>query len=166
MNLQSPALARKSILVILFIFMSGIMLLGNVDTGVAPNVRVVEMYYYNVTEDVDEEEILCSTDAVLPITRYVITIDDDVSTAELAKQTLNELFAGELSSDEKSAGYVEPFFDQQFFVSNVSIEGNVANIAVEGNLPDGECKFDLAAAQIKKTAMQFEGIDDVIINTK
>lgn len=121
----------------------------------------VNLYYYNIEKDREIAEYLpCSEDAVLPVERTIAT------TKSPMKDALNLLLEGEVLPEESENGFQTEFPSSEFKLESAVIEDGTANLKFsdpEGFTTGGSCRTSLLYQQIRKTALQFDSVDEVVI---
>lgn len=122
--------------------------------------RTVTLYYYDSSKDVDESgNILCSEKGLVPVERNMLVSQTPI------QDTLRRLIEGDLTRSERQAG-----IDTEFPLSGFELVGasrSDGTLTLEFSDPEnrtsgGSCRAGILWAQIKKTALQFDGVDDVI----
>lgn len=119
------------------------------------------LYYYNYETDKEiADYIPCSADAILPLPRTVPKTDT------LIKDTINLLLKGQLTEEEIADGFQTEFPHLTFKLLSTNLENGV--LTLEFDDPDsftigGSCRVGILLVQIKKTALQFEEVQEVII---
>lgn len=164
------------LIIILFLFGVGYMIVslirGNDDivptgnnsttTSTSTNeTTVVKLYYYNRVRDIelsgDSENVLCSADAVIPVTRIITgkpTLEDVV----------NMHIAGLLSDEEKRSGFQTEFPNRDFKLLNAEKKGNEVTLTfntVPGFTSGGACRVNILGSEVVKTVKEFAGVDRV-----
>lgn len=140
---------------------------GQLVSGVVPNppgeeesTRTVELFFYDEAEDTDAtENVLCSADSVLPVTREIpdYTIEKHIRI----------LLAGP-NQAEKDRGFSSEFPLDDFTLTDVSLsQAGVLTLTFADPLGEsvgGSCRVGLLAAQIIKTAESIEGVTSVEVS--
>lgn len=127
--------------------------------GPAIETMPVTIYLYDARRDLDQNgNVLCGAQGLVPSTRTV-----PQSEAKLAA-ALGELFAGNLTEDERGRGLATEFPLAGVRLEGVSVEGGTATIAVRD--PDyktsgGACRVSIMRAQIERTAREFSIVERV-----
>jgi hypothetical protein len=120
----------------------------------------VDLYYYNQPADLDADgQPRCSPAAVLPVER---TISSD----QPIDDTIRLLLRGQVTADERQAGFNTEFPNRDFKLLDVDLENSVLTLTfneVPGFTTGGACRTDLLRAQIEKTALQFAAVSEVVI---
>lgn len=123
--------------------------------------RQINLYYYNIEKDREIAEYLpCSEDAVLPVGRTIPETDTVI------RDTLELLIKGSLTEKEINEGFQTEFPGPGFALENVEISNGTAVLTFsdpEGFTIGGSCRTGLLYQQIKKTALQFDEVDEVIV---
>lgn len=127
----------------------------------SPNAQTVQLYYYNEEKDkeLNEGEIACTPEAVLPVERKV-------ESENLIEDTIRLLIQGNLTEEEKEQGFTTEFPHQEFrLIESVLEEGTLTLVFTEvpGFTTGGSCRVGILRAQIEKTAEQFSEVEEVII---
>lgn len=126
-----------------------------------PAEMTVSLYYYNIEKDREIADYLpCSEDAVLPVERTI------ASTKTPLKDTLNLLLEGEVFPEESEEGFQTEFPSAEFKLESAVIEDKTATLTFsdpEGFTVGGSCRTGLLYQQVRKTALQFDTVDEVII---
>jgi len=121
----------------------------------------VKLYYYNIEKDREIADYLpCSEDAVLPVERTI------TATKSPLKDTLELLLEGEILPRESDEGFQTEFPSAEFELESAVTEDGTATLEFsdpEGFTIGGSCRTSLLYQQIKKTALQFDTVDEVII---
>lgn len=115
----------------------------------------IKLYYYNKNHD---PKFDCLPEAVLPVEREIPKTDT------LIQDTINLLIKGEITEQEKSAGFSSEFPNPEFKLLGVALEDKVLTLnftEAPSFTTGGACRTGLLAAQIIKTAEQFEGVEKV-----
>ena len=117
----------------------------------------VQLYYYNELED---KEIKCGVDYVLPVEREI-----DLTRTPI-QDAINLLIKGEIKEEEKEAGFITEFPNEEFKLLGVNLKDEILYLEfneVPGFTSGGSCRVSLLANQIIKTAKQFSGINEVVL---
>ena len=130
--------------------------------------QTVLLYYYDEDRDrATSGNIMCSHDGLVPVTR---TIDvEDKARDEVIAETVRLLLQGRISMAEEDQGFVANFPIDGVVLNGVLFEGNESESLrlnfsdLFGKSSGGSCRVGILRAQITATAMQFDGIDAVII---
>lgn len=122
-----------------------------------PSKCTVRLYYHN---RIKGEEIgdTCSPDAVLPVEREIPL------TETLIEDTIRLLIKGELTEEERVAGFSTEFPHPEFKLLSATLEDGVLTVQFAdpaGFTVGGSCRVRILWAQIEKTAKQFPGVKGV-----
>ncbi|MFA6169295.1 MAG: GerMN domain-containing protein [Candidatus Margulisiibacteriota bacterium] len=121
--------------------------------------QVVKLYYYNeqaarrLGQDGEGNPA-----ALLPVERVI------PETKAPLKATIRLLIAGELTAEEKAAGFTTEFPHPAFKLIRADLDRGVLTLVftdVPGFTTGGALRVELLAAQIEKTAKQFSGVKQV-----
>ncbi|MGB5933023.1 MAG: GerMN domain-containing protein [Anaerolineae bacterium] len=117
----------------------------------------VTLHYYN---RIKGEEIgdPCSPDAVLPIEREI------PGTTTPIQDTIRLLIEGDLTEEERAAGFSTEFPHPQFKLLGASLEDGILTLEFADPAHftvGGSCRVLLLRAQFEKTAKQFVGVEEV-----
>lgn len=96
--------------------------------------------------------------ALLPVERVI------PETKAPLKATIRLLIAGELTAEEKAAGFTTEFPHPAFKLIRADLDRGVLTLVftdVPGFTTGGALRVELLAAQIEKTAKQFSGVKQV-----
>jgi len=120
--------------------------------------RTVELYYYKASDD---KEVSCDSDFVLPIKRSVIDSED------IIKNTIELLIQGNLAQSERNDGFETEFPNVDFKLLNAELSEKgtltLTFTEVPGFTTGGSCRTGLLAAEIIKTAKQFDQVRKVVL---
>jgi spore germination protein GerM len=123
--------------------------------------RQVKLFYYNKEKDREiAEHLPCSEDAVLPVERTIPRTETPL------KDTIELLLEGNVTDKEDDEGFETEFPGEGFELEDIELENGTAVLTFsdpENFTIGGSCRTGLLYQQIKKTALQFEQIDEVII---
>jgi spore germination protein GerM len=130
------------------------------EEGEESDAETVTLYFYKVEEDTDEEgNILCSSDAVLPVERVI----EDYT----LEKHFEALLAGPNSTEEADG------FSSEFPLEGLTLEAvegpdseGVLTLTLEdpeGATVGGSCRVGILSAQIIKTAETIDGVESVQI---
>jgi hypothetical protein len=117
----------------------------------------IKLYYYNKTK---AEEIgdTCSPDAVLPVEREIPVTNTPI------QDTIRLLIQGELTAQEKDAGFYTEYPLAQFELLSASLWDGVITLKFSDpadKTGGGSCRVRPLWAQIQKTAKQFPEVKEV-----
>ncbi len=119
----------------------------------------VKLYYYNQIKDKEiAEYIPCSPDAVLPVEREI------PNTKTPIQDTIKQLFRGELTAQEKSAGFSTEFPLEGLELVGANLKNGILTLEFNDSLnktSGGSCRVRLLWFQIEKTAKQFLNVEEV-----
>ncbi|MBU0629748.1 MAG: GerMN domain-containing protein [Candidatus Margulisbacteria bacterium] len=107
----------------------------------------IKLYYYNE-----------NSDAILPVERIIQETNGPLQAA------VRLLIKGDLTSEEKAAGYTTEFPHAGFNLVRADLEKGVLTLEftdVPGFTTGGATRVELLAEQIEKTARQFPGVKTV-----
>ncbi len=121
----------------------------------------VYLYYYNKEEDISLSggNISCREEAILPVKRNISFSDN------LIRDSIELLINEELLQKEIESGFENEFLHSGLEVEKINLEDGILTInlnEVPGFTSGGSCRVGILSSQIKKTAMQFEGVKEVI----
>lgn len=117
----------------------------------------VQLYYYNQLEDKDIE---CGNKYVLPVEREI-----DLSKTPI-QDTINLLIKGEITEQEKEAGFTTEFPNENFELLSANLKDGTLYLEfteVPGFTSGGSCRVSILSNQIIKTAKQFSGVNEVVL---
>jgi len=124
----------------------------------------VSLYYYNIEKDKEiAESIPCSAAAVLPVEREIS------ESLNVPAATLRLLLKGEITEEEATQGFQTEFAPGKLDYKSLKIEDGVATVEFNddgGFTSGGSCRAGLLAAQIQKTLLQFDEIDEVVFTNE
>lgn len=121
--------------------------------------QIVNLYYYNMTEEEEDGQVDCDRESVLPVERVI-------SGKEPIKETIELLLEGELKSQEEEQGFETEFPHKEFKLRETNLEDGTLTLTfyeVPGFTTGGSCRVNLLRAQIEKTALQFPEVEEVNI---
>ena len=119
----------------------------------------VNLYYPN-SEVADEIGDVCSPESVIAIEREI------PSTISPIRDTIELLIQGELTEEEIEDGFSTEFPDNGFSLEGVNLSEGILTLEFndENNFSTGgSCSVGLLSAQVFKTAMQFDEVNEVRI---
>jgi hypothetical protein len=123
------------------------------------NLSTIQLYYYNQKRDEEiSKNILCSSDAILPVERKILTSQTPIQDA------INLLLKGNVTQTEKDAGFTPMFPLEGLTLVNANLQNGVLTLKFNDPLNKtggGSCRVGLLWNQIVKTAKQFEGVQSV-----
>lgn len=117
----------------------------------SPPSETVYLFYPNRAEDLKISPLV-ACQVVLPIARHLGISKNPI------RDTLELLLKGEITSEEKKAGFSSEFPHQGFVVKSLNLKNGI--LTIEFNDPDGfssggSCRVGWLAAQITYTMKQF-----------
>lgn len=121
----------------------------------------VDLYFYDPSKDTDAEgNVLCSSDSVSPITRYIPLSEDPL------EDTLQLLLQGRLNltEDEKETGVTTEFPLTGLMLIDTSLEEGILTITLDdpqNQTSGGSCRVAILWAQIEATMKQFPEVKEV-----
>ncbi|MBN1495001.1 GerMN domain-containing protein [Candidatus Peregrinibacteria bacterium] len=125
-----------------------------------PVMREISLYYYNEIQDKDETgNAMCSENAVLPVNRKIAESD------KIIEDTLNLLLKGELSQVEKDQGFSTEYPLPGFSLKTAVLTDGKLTLEfddMQNKTGGGSCRVGILWNQIKKTAMQFPEVKEVV----
>lgn len=124
-----------------------------------PGTRTVSLYYYNRALDTDATgNVLCSSDALVPVSRQI-------QSRTPIQETLTLLLQGELTVAERAQGISTEFPLSGFTLNSVALSSDgLLRIAIadpEHKGTGGSCRTAILAGQIRATALQFPEVKEV-----
>ena len=123
------------------------------------DLSMIKLYYYNQKRDEEiSKNILCSTDAILPVERNIPISQTPIQDA------INLLLKGNLTQAEKDAGFTPMFPLEGLTLVNANLQNGVLTLKFNDPLNKtggGSCRVRLLWNQIVKTAKQFEGVQSI-----
>lgn len=124
-----------------------------------PQNVTVKLFYYNIEKDRELNPALtCKTDAVLPLER-ILPLKPSI-----VQDTLELLFRGELTEQEKRGGFSSHFPASDFNLKAASLNNGTLTLEFDDSknfVSGGACKAGVIKTQIEKTVRQFEPIKEV-----
>jgi hypothetical protein len=123
------------------------------------NLTTIQLYYYNQKSDEEiSKNILCSSDAILPVEREIPVSQTPIQDA------ISLLLKGDLTQAEKDAGFTPMFPLEGLTLVNANLQNGVLTLKFNDPLNKtggGSCRVGLLWNQIVKTAKQFEVVQSV-----
>jgi spore germination protein GerM len=116
----------------------------------------IELFYYNQTKDIDSS---CDESYVLPVSRKIERTNTPI------KDSLNLLLEGELTEEEKGNGFTTEFPNKDFKLVSANLSEGKLTLSfneVPSFTSGGSCRVSLLATQLRKTAMQFKEVKEVV----
>ncbi|OGE86053.1 MAG: hypothetical protein A3J48_04010 [Candidatus Doudnabacteria bacterium RIFCSPHIGHO2_02_FULL_46_11] len=151
-----------SAIIILLAFLGGVAWLVSRDgretklaNETAAPTRTIQLYYYNQTLDPGG---LCQSAAVQPVIRHVPITSTPIQDA------VKLLLQGERSSDERARGFTTEFPLEGVELAGANLENGFLTLEFkdpQNKTTGGSCRVSLLWAQIEKTALQFEEVEEV-----
>lgn len=117
--------------------------------------RTVYLYYPNAKQNPDVD--VCSPETLMPIERTI-------SSEDPIRDTILLLIAGAITPSEQEEGFGTEFPNPGFMLENTDLTEGVLTLtfADAANFTTGgSCRVGILAAQIERTALQFEGVEEV-----
>ena len=128
-------------------------------TGVQRTMEV-NLYYYNELLDrLMNGEVLCDTEAVIPVGRTIPNSQSSIN------DVIRLLIRGELTKAEEDLGFRTEFPGRELQFLGARLEDGVLYLKFSdpsGFTSGGSCRVNLLRAQIEKTALQFEMVESVV----
>lgn len=125
----------------------------------APGERTVSLFYYNPALDQDASgNVMCTPDGLVPVSRTI-------ASATPIEDTIRLLLRGDLTAAERAQGITTEYPLQGVTLSSVALsEDGSLRIALndpERRTGGGSCRAAVLWAQIRATALQFPGVEEV-----
>jgi len=118
----------------------------------------VNLFYYNPQKDEDEDgNIMCSRQGLVSVQR-------EVSSTDIIKNTIDELLKGNLTSEERAKGITTEYPLSGFSLLGYNLEDGVLTLTFEDSNSQavgGSCRVGILWFQIETTARQFPGVNSV-----
>lgn len=121
------------------------------------NTLNIQLYYPN-TVRANQLDDACSSDSVIPVNRQISRTRTPI------QDTLRLLLTGELTQNERSAGFTSEFPTAGFSLKGATLRNGVLTLEfteVPGFTTGGACRVGILRSQIEKTALQFAGVERV-----
>ncbi len=118
----------------------------------------IKLYYYNSNYD---PKFDCLAEAVLPVEREIPKTKTPIQDA------INLLIKGEITEQEKSAGFSSEFPHEGFDLLGVDLKDGTLTLKfseVPSFTSGGSCRIGLLSNEVVKTAMQFPEVKQVIFD--
>ena len=131
------------------------------DSTAVVDTQVVTLYFYNEALDTDQDGmVLCSADSVVATERTI------PRTQTPAREVVELVLAGDITSDESAAGLSTEYPLSGVSLSNIQLSEGV--LTIELNDPEfetsgGSCRVTILRSQLEKTALQFSTVNEVVI---
>jgi spore germination protein GerM len=123
-----------------------------------PETQTVYLYYPNTS--VNPTLDVCDPDTLAPTQRTIIS-DNPI------KDTIQLLIAADLTEEEVAEGFETEFPNPDFELLDLDLSDDgtltLTFTEVPGFTMGGSCRTGLLYAQISRTAGQFDGVDNVIL---
>ena len=121
--------------------------------------RTINLYYYNLELDRDEEgNVLCSRKGLAAVEREIPL------TASPVKDAINLLLKGELTKEEEARNIVTEFPLEGLALKNAVLKDGVLTLTFDDPLnktSGGSCRAGILWFQIEATALQFPEVKEV-----
>lgn len=147
-----------AVTIILFKF-KGQEIFGQPTNTENPEVKQVELYYYNPTLDQDDQgNIQCSRTGLSPVTRFVSKGGNEIH------DTINLLLSGQLTNEEREHGITTEFPLDNLTLTNIQLEDGILTLTFDDPMSKtsgGSCRAGILWFQIEATAKQFPGVNEV-----
>jgi hypothetical protein len=128
------------------------------DTGGAP-LRTIQLYYYDPGADEDESgNIMCSEAGLVAVDRSIPVTQTPVQDA------VQLLLRGEVTPQERMRGITTEYPLEGLELTGASRDEGALVLQFadpEGRTVGGSCRTNILWLQIRETAKQFEGVDEV-----
>ena len=122
-------------------------------------IRIINIYYYNPLKDQDENgNILCSDAGLVAVQRSIPFTNTPVQDA------VSLLLKGEILPQEESQGITTEFPLEGLELEGANMENGVLTLGISdpnNTTIGGSCRVGILWFQIRETARQFDGIDEV-----
>lgn len=118
----------------------------------------IKLFYYNTNYD---PKFDCLTSAVVPVEREIPKTESQIQDA------INLLIKGEITAEEKLAGFMSEFPHSNFKLLDTNLENGALTLSfteISGFTTGGSCRISILSAQIIKTAEQFNEVEKVIFS--
>jgi len=119
----------------------------------------VSIYLYHAGTDIElHGHVACSAQAVLPVRRHLPPTDSAI------RDTLELLFQGGPTPAEEAQGFSTEFPLPGVQLTDVRLTGTTLELDIsdpEHRTTGGACRTTIMWAQIEKTALQFEDVEEV-----
>lgn len=124
------------------------------------NKRVISLFYYSETKDIDETgNIKCSADGLVAVARTIPVSESPLQDA------VNLLLTGELTEEETDSGITTEFPLPGLTFKGVTVDDDGILVLQfddpEFSTSGGSCRTNILWQQIQTTATQFDTIDQV-----
>ena len=128
-------------------------------TGVQRTMEVSLYYYNELLDRLMNGEVLCDTEAVIPVGRTIPSSQSPIN------DVIRLLIRGELTKAEEDLGFRTEFPGRELQFLGARLEDGVLYLKFSdpsGFTSGGSCRVNLLRAQIEKTALQFEMVESVV----
>ena len=124
-----------------------------------PQYRTVKLYYYNPSQDKDEDgNIMCSRQGLVAVERDILINRIPI------QDTVELLLKGEITSAEAAQGITTEYPLPGFELEGASLADGVLTLGFSdpnNSSSGGSCRAGILWFQIEETAKQFDGVDEV-----
>jgi len=121
--------------------------------------RTVTLYYYDPSRDTDETgNVLCSAKGLIGVARSIPMTQTPI------QDTIRLLLQGDLALSEEESGITTEFPLRGFELAGANLNNGVLTLAFNdpnNATTDGSCRTGVLWMQIRETALQFEGVEEV-----
>ncbi len=121
--------------------------------------QTVTLYYYNPEADTDESgNIMCSEEGLVPVEREIPITQTPI------QDTIKLLIEGEITTIETEQGIETEYPLDSFNLVGANLRDGVLTLSFvdpENKTSGGSCRTGILWLQIKKTAEQFDIVDEV-----
>lgn len=154
----------KKISSIILIFFIGLLVIGvyflykNNSQVNEPNTQSIKLYYYNPENDGGPGGVMCSDKGLVEVFRKVPITQTPL------RDSVELLLRGELTEEEKKSGVTTEFPLGGLTLKSANIKDGIAILEFSdpnNKTVGGSCRVSILWAQIRNTAMQFEGVKEV-----
>ena len=121
--------------------------------------QTVQLYYYDSDLDMDENgNIMCSEKGLVAVDRQIPVTQTPI------QDTINLLLEGNLTRQEIEGGITTEYPLGEFSLEGAALTNGVLNLAFDdpnNETVGGSCRTGILWAQINKTALQFDAVQEV-----
>jgi hypothetical protein len=121
--------------------------------------QIVTLYYYNPEADTDENgNIMCSEAGLIPVEREIPITQTPI------QDTIKLLIEGNITKAETEKGIQTEYPLNGFNLTGANLSDGVLTISfvdTDNQTIGGSCRTGILWSQIKKTAEQFDGVNEV-----
>lgn len=131
------------------------------ENSTVPASQEVLVYVYDPVRDTVDGVMRCSAEGLVAVTRLV---NGDLEGEALIEATIEQLLAGDLSSEELEQGLTTEFPLEGVELLDVALNDGTATVALDDpqfQTSGGACRVGIINGQVAFTVMQFEGVNDV-----